>query len=141
MNKPRIHVWETASLGLIILYPSGVLVSNQTGGSACLRPEAEGIYVPLRAEAIELEQYFTGEPWNGACCNGIDHAAANRIDDYLTSVDHGALAFLSVNRQRLHESHEAWIYVNIEETPPTSPLSLFTGFGKASGILTFPNSD
>ena len=34
-------------VGLIILRPSGVLWTNQVGGTGCEHPYVEGIYVPL----------------------------------------------------------------------------------------------
>ena len=141
MSKPTIQVWETQSLGLIILCPTGVLISNQTGGYACLHPEVEGIYVPLLNDAHELEAFFTGPKWQGHCYDGIDEETADFIDAFLMRPTGGELAFIRVNRDRLKDSHEAWVYVDVTEPPATQGINLFTGFGIATGILTWPNSD
>lgn len=47
MSKPIIEIWDSVGLGLIIEYPSGVVIVNQTGGTACLHSECEGVYLPL----------------------------------------------------------------------------------------------
>ncbi len=53
--KPIISLWHTKGLGVIFLYESGIRFSNQTGGYACLHPEAEGVYVPLNDEMVNQE--------------------------------------------------------------------------------------
>ena len=58
MEKPRIRIWETHSLGLILIRETGVIVANQTEGVACTESEAEGIYVPLQTQAQEIEEFF-----------------------------------------------------------------------------------
>ena len=46
-------------------------------------------------------------------------------------------SFVSVDRSRLHDSTEAWVYVHLEGGEE-GPL---TGFEGSSGVLTWPNSD
>ena len=54
---------------------------------------------------------------------------------------------LRVDRDRLAESIEAWVYVEVGVTPPLdgphddSVLAEFEGFGPGKGVLVFPNSD
>ena len=45
MNKPQIEIWDSVGLGIIIEFPTGVMISNQTGGTACLHPKTEGIFL------------------------------------------------------------------------------------------------
>jgi hypothetical protein len=47
MNTPLIRLWNTGGIGLILLYPSGIWYTNQTGGYSCFHPEVEGMFVPL----------------------------------------------------------------------------------------------
>jgi len=101
----------------------------------------EGVYVPLRMEAPEMQQYFAGHPWNGQCDNGIDIQTADFIDTYLTRIDHGMLDFIRVDRERLKESHEAWINVIVQEPTTEAKMSLVSGFGQSLGVLTWQNSD
>ena len=78
--KPIVRLWDSPSMGLIVLYPSGVICTNQTGGHSCLQPKEEGVFVPLHYETMpgELEQataladYFYGPKWLGWCTSGID---------------------------------------------------------------------
>ena len=46
MNKPLIEIWDSVGLGTIIEFTTGVIISNQTGGAACLHSKTEGIYLP-----------------------------------------------------------------------------------------------
>lgn len=155
-RKPIIKLWEAMGLGLIIEYPSGIIYSNQTGGTACLHPEFEGVYFPIANDldnnyklispSIDLYEYFTGSKHNGTgATNGLDHEdiiVINKIlDKYKLS------AFIKVDLNNLAKSHEAWIHVLIEIPKNISEfqldLFLFEGFGPypRKGILTWANSD
>ena len=58
MQNSRIDLYESVGLGLIICCDSSVIYSNQTGGSACLHPEIEGVFIPLRNDYTENEKRF-----------------------------------------------------------------------------------
>jgi hypothetical protein len=171
MTKPVIRLYDSTSLGLIVHYPSGVLYTNQVGGTNCLQPQTEGVYVPLFDEVVNQEQqlydYFVGPKWYGCCANGIDSETADAIDAILHA--RYITMFLSVDRSKLGESCEAWVYVTIAKQPPEPPVSFSTasgigetasgkilknsdydmdfylyplyGFGPCTGILTWQNSD
>lgn len=139
-SKPILRIWCTESLGLIISYPSGVRISAQTGGYTCQQPEIEGVYLPLKYDAKELEEYFTGPKWQGWCCNGIDEETADFIDNYLSN--DGNTAYIKVDRARLQDSQEAWIYVDVfEPGGAVKEINLLSGFGRCKGVLTWDNSD
>ena len=82
--KPTIRLYDAVGTGLIIPCPSGVMVSNQTGGTACLQPEIEGVYIPLRNDyglkdfrfsspELELTTHFVGPKHRGAgATSGLD---------------------------------------------------------------------
>lgn len=128
--RPIIRLWHGPGLGLIVLGQSGVLYTNQTGGYACLHPAAEGWYVPLVDSRYDqdaaLKAYFGGPPWNGACATGITNVDADFVDRLLQSSS--VSAFLRVDRERLANSHEAWLHVLIGTVPakatvfPPAPL-------------------
>ena len=150
-DKPIIELYSASGIGLIILCPSGVLYTNQTGGHACLHPVAEGVYVPLINsdpqvhQETELFEYFTGSKYQGWCHDGID-------EDDLAVIDHilqkgWYTKYLLVDRDRLRASHEAWIYVTIQKHPDRQAHwerqagYVLYGFEGKNGILTWTNSD
>jgi hypothetical protein len=150
--RPVVRLWEGVGLGVIIEYPSGVLYSNQTGGTACRQPSVEGVFVPLRNDITdgvllsperELRHYFADGKYGGdgkyagtGAVGGIDTDDVQFINTVLTKC---ALSeALSVDVSRLSESEEAWIPVVIAKDE-----GVFSGFGPypKRGILTWPNSD
>src|SRR5438105_11225868 len=80
-----VELWEYHGIGLILLVPSGVRYTNQTGGTACYFPQAEGVFVPLPDDTNVvlgwLTDYFTGPKWQGACWHGIDEETADYLDE------------------------------------------------------------
>ena len=148
-ETPVIELYGVSELGLIVLHPSGVLYTNQTGGYACLHPLVEGVYAPLsderHAQQQQLSDYFTGPKYQGWCTEGIDEEDASVIDAILATACDSAC--LRVNRDKLRVSHEAWIYVTIH--PPvhapigweTQPGYTVYGFSGNEGVLTWENSD
>ncbi len=138
MDKPRIRIWECNSVGLIIPMQTGVIVQNQTGGVACVQSEVEGIYVPIYTDAQEIEVFFAER---GGAIAGLDQKEADFLDEFLHRDGHKGLWFLSVDRSRLHESIEAWVYVTINQLEGDLRIGVIQGFGETSGILTWPNSD
>nr|WP_277989557.1 DUF6210 family protein [Corallococcus sp. NCSPR001] len=131
-------------MGLILLGPTGVLYSNQTGGSFCLQPEAEGVFLPLVNELVAqeelLSQHFTGPKWRGACANGIDEETAQEIERILGLSGVTQEIGLRVDRARLAESHEAWVYVEVPAQPENS-FAILERIPASQGILTWANSD
>lgn len=170
-TKPLIKLYNTSGIGVIINFPSGVIYSNQAGGTSCLQPEAEGVYVPLFNQVNDQEKklydYFTDPKrmWFGSA--KISEDDADFIDKILG--ESVFTSFIKVDRDRLDDSHEAWVHVAIGTQPQEHPQSYdgskdegitasgqtisskdydmsvilypFYGFGKTSGILTWVNSD
>ncbi|NOK09641.1 DUF6210 family protein [Corallococcus exercitus] len=143
-SLPLIRLYDSTSLGLILLWPTGILYSNQTGGSMCLQPQAEGAFLPLVDELVAqedlLRQHFTGPKWRGACGNGIDEETAQEIDRILGLSSVTRELGLRVDRARLEESHEAWVYVEVPAQPENRLASL-ERIPASQGILTWANSD
>ncbi len=44
MDKLVINIWDSVGLGIIIKFPTSILISNQTGGTTCLHPKIEGVF-------------------------------------------------------------------------------------------------
>ena len=120
---PTVKLYANRGFRLIIDYPSGVFYSNQTGGFSILFPEIEGIYIPLknniereslafRSPELELYDYFWGPKHRGVgATDGLDREDADFID---TVLEKWKLSdSLKVDRERLKESHEAWVYVTV----------------------------
>ena len=150
--QPLIELWEGVGLGLIIEWPSGILYSNQTGGTACLHPEVEGVFIPLRNDCErdgdrllspenELLEYFEGPKHRGTgAIRGLDTDDAELITSVLAKWQ---LHQLAVDRTRLGDSHEAWVYVVIEGELAGGDGLPLRGFPAhpLKGILTWSNSD
>jgi hypothetical protein len=170
--EPLVVLYNSVGVGLILNYPSGIFFTNQAGGYACMQPSEEGIYIPLHDEVQDQEkalyEYFTGPKWNGWCADGIDEETAEFIDQILQASM--CTKMLTVNRQRLNDSFEAWIYVTVGDQPSERPSSScgdegwtddgrtldanaykhlpihaffypFYGFGTRTGVITWRNSD
>jgi hypothetical protein len=139
-SNPLIRLYDLTSWGVVISFPSGVLYSNQTGGYACLQPEEEGVFVPLSNEIFGqmemLVEYFS-KKLKGACASGISIETADYLDHVLSL--NPATRFLKIDRRRLSDSHEAWIYIDIFLSNETSEI--ISGFQGYKGVLTWPNSD
>lgn len=157
LDKPLLDLGGVA-LGVLILYPSGVVYSTQTGGTACLHPWAEGVILPIydpeERQQTQLRDHFVGPKWGGCgATSGIDAEDAEFIDRVLGASRE--TEFLSVDPDLLSQSHEAWVHVTIGAHPDRFPelplhsgdprfkdlMSPIFGFGAAKGILTWPNSD
>src|SRR5262249_11614968 len=123
---------------------SGIIYANQTGGHHCRENAVEGYLLPLfntfggiNQEDI-LSKHFTGSKWYGWCGDGIDPETADFIDKVLGMTPY--TSWLRVDRRRLRESHEAWVYVRPEQIQDTETIE-FGGFTFRDGIIIWPNSD
>lgn len=165
-GKKVISLLGLTQLGSIILHNSGVVYTNQTGGYSCMQPWEEGILSIIGEDNGMSENVLTKlakYTLNTTCINEED---ADFIDDILRN-DYSTF-FLTVDRSKLRNSMEAWIYVTINEQPEVPidayeftgigkkeiqmyekryhrierPLQYpFYGFGEAKGVLTWFNSD
>lgn len=135
--KPIVTLDEFDGLGLILLHPSGVLYTNQVAGYGCLHPEVEGIFVPLpvqvgRREIHALQQHFRGS-WHP-----LTDADAQVVDGVFQANN---LGYLRVDRARLADSYEAWVYVTVDHPQQDREAALFHGFTTRAGVVTWMNSD
>lgn len=142
-GKPEIDL-SLNQAGLIILFPSGVTYHNQTCGTACLQRYAEGILVlltdpylvlgaPFATYQCLLESKLRNLDWLPK--PGITEARAAEIDTFLKSSKY--TEGLTVDREQLAKSEEAWVWVNVEP----ADLAMYSAFGSCKGVLVWPNSD
>lgn len=154
MSKPVIKLWDHVGTGLVVPWPSGVLYSNQTGGIYCMTPEVEGIFIPVGNDSLtadntlvshetELRQHFVKAWGSSGAASGLNERDADFIDQLLRSTA-PFIPYIKVDRTKLLESHEAWVYVLLDDdSSPGNVKSLFEGLGPfpRSAILTWANSD
>lgn len=139
----RINLYDIPDeVMLVVEHPSGVSYQNQVGGIVCAQGELEGVLAPVElmpdnAERIMNFPYGAGR--------GISAAVADMIDAVLASEP--AARYLTVDRARLDQSFEAWVFVLVasSESATLDPLGTYSGaplgFGMTRGVLTWPNSD
>src|SRR5262245_33146253 len=114
-TKRKVVLWNMDGAAAIVLEPSGVMYANQTCGHACVQSEAEGVLVPFNDDPplehperalserlsllLENAHYLTPD-----LADEIDAALAAQPDTRCATVD----------RARLRDSHEAWIYIDLD---------------------------
>lgn len=114
------------------------MYSNQTCGHACAHSEAEGVLVafnddppldePDRALWRRLSRLLENAPsLTTHLADSVDAELAAHVDTRCARVD----------RARLVDSHEAWVYVDLDG----DASDFLTGFGHVKAVLTWRNSD
>jgi hypothetical protein len=145
--KKEVCLYGLRQLALIIICKSGVCYSNQAGGNFCLQPWEEGILTIIFDDLEDILKELSEYTKNKICLSAED---ADNIDKILWK--YGSTRRFSVDRSRLNDSVEAWIYVDIAEREKiikecendpngVSPSFDFWGFTETKGVLTWNNSD
>ena len=137
-----ILLWDMPfEVMLVINHASSIKYQNQVGGVVCAIERLEGVLASLAVGAEDIERIMNLPYSQGA--EGINTEIADTIDAVLSSDPR--TAFVKVDRARLDESWEAWVYVLIETPEGTDPVPGYSGsvygFGSTKGVLTWPNSD
>ncbi|EZH73424.1 hypothetical protein ATO12_15910 [Aquimarina atlantica] len=150
MSKPVVNIWDSVGLGIIIELPIGIMIANQTGGTACLYSTCEGTFLPLANDyneetkeflspEIELSNYFQGVKYKGnGAIKGIDLEDVKKINAIINKS--GLNKLIEIDVERLEESHEAWIRIKINDDKNTQLISGFENY-PLNGVLTWANSD
>lgn len=126
-----ISLYDLGETALIILDPNGVTYTNQTGGNFCMQPEETGFLSPFGDGEVLVPQL-----------ERITLNACYLTDEQATAVDRILASYPEtrsgrVDRSRLQESNEAWIYLLVSP----DEASAISGFGDVQGVVTWPNSD
>jgi hypothetical protein len=134
-----------AGTGLILEHPTGITYVTQAGGTYCLHPSCEGIFVSWFND-VELESNKLFSPQDALfglsweiCSSAMSAAQANEVDAVLRATP--SFQGIRVDRARLADSYEAWVHVLIE--PPHQLGDIVWGVDPfpRTGVLTWTNSD
>ncbi len=138
----NVELYFLKGLWLLVPYPTGVVYTHQCGGHGCRQESVAGCLVPLYDESKptmeeELEQHFTGPPYNGWCDNGINIDTAKWLNARLNLVKWDAFDMLYVDGTKLAQSCEAFVFLRgiINQSGPLA------GIQEMLAILIWPNSD
>ena len=147
----RVSLWDHVGAGLILRAETGIVWTNQAGGTACLQPEAEGVFVPFGNDTTLDGRLISIEP---ALTRVFDAAPGGMTlaDDGLADVFARALADYAANRwipfrgitldrDRLADSIEAWVHVRYQPVREIPSLVEGLGRGPFAAVLTWTNSD
>jgi hypothetical protein len=126
---------------LIVPYRSGIVYENQTGGLSVYPESLEGVLVPLDDWDIDPEgdkSAFDRIAQITVDADSLTHYAADAIDAVLADSRYAMSRYqATVDRTRLQDSREAWLWLNI--TAENVGLTEGLKFDKA--VLTWQNSD
>lgn len=139
--KKIIDVCMNNGVGIIISYKSGVFFTNQTGGLACHHPIYEGIYTPLDLDNpisffndIHLADIFDAYTTKDFIITLDD---ADKLDIIFSK--HPNMKRFIVDRSKLKESEEAWIYVIMKHD--NYQYADIQGFKECKAVIIYENSD
>ena len=121
----ELSLYGLQQLALIIAEPSSVLYSNQVGGTACDQQSCEGVLAVIDDELGEYYSFLKEYTQEKARLSSED---ADKLDEKLNGTS------LTIDREMLSESKEAWIHVIIDNK------EAYNGFSQ-HGIITWDNSD
>jgi hypothetical protein len=142
-HRKEICLYDLDRLGLILLEPSGVFYYNQACGHSCLQKFEEGIFSYIRDDGQELykavSEYLLYK-------DSLTPKDADLLDSqFIQSCD---AKYLRVDRNRLDNSMEAWVYVTIDQALNDNLKNesvyyntAFKGFTCTGAVLTWDNSD
>ena len=147
-DLPLIDLYWTTGAFVIVSRPTGIQYTNQTGGNACRHPCLEGFVVPIECDeenpgAVQrrLTELFEGPVWQGggARGEGISEDDAAYIDAALYQPPGWNI---SVDRSRLSDSDEAWVWVELHPSERDPDFPLFSRMTPPiTGVLSWTNSD
>lgn len=133
-----VRLFDLRGVALIVERASGVVYSNQAGGTGCLQPEMEGSLVPVSGQHQEDDPDAMEARLAAVFDNGghFDERMADQVDSVLASAGH--TTGVTVDRTRLSDSMEAWIHVRLASKVGDGTIE---GLASTTGVLTWPNSD
>ena len=135
-----VKLWDIVGCILICPGETGIEYTNQVNGTACEQPVQEGFIIPLDHDyPIEQPELLLANQlinqFKDNSCGELTQQHADSIDLLLERFPE--TAGVSVDRTRLKNSCESWVWVKCVE----SSYSCFEGFGNFNAILTWCNSD
>lgn len=134
----KVDLLSLTQPALIIPDRTGILYSNQAGGTGCAYPGLEGYLVPIEydyREYYESLSYTLTKLFAEGNSGFIDLEKAKQIQALLLASPF--TKDIQVDWHKLNESFESWLYVKINGSLDDT-LSFCTPI---SAVLTWPNSD
>lgn len=137
----RVCLYDHVGTGLLFPAPTGVSYFNQVGGVACLERELEGVFVPYANDVevpsrrlLSLENELNAH-FARIGTGAFDSSDADVVEDLMAK--HPQWSGVSIDRERIRESVEAWVHVWVDGCGGVSGL----GPGPHPAVLTWTNSD
>ncbi|MCA9030146.1 MAG: hypothetical protein KDA66_05010 [Planctomycetaceae bacterium] len=141
IQKISVDLDELAGVYFIVAHESGVEYDHQCGGLSCYQRSLEGFLVPAGQSTQvceELYAYFcTGPKYGGHCHSVLDKEDALFIDQCLASFDY---SMLTVDRDLLRESVEAWVHLKVVDGMPCFPCC-YNSDPASKVVMIWNNSD
>ncbi len=135
-----MKLWEIASPMMIIPAETGVVYENQTHGTTTLQDSLEGILIPVNSEYNPKEykksiSYQIESLFSEGSAGTISKEIAQKLETIFQN--YPETKGISVDWEKLLESHEAWLHVIVSDTK----YSDYSGLKNMKAILTWNNSD
>lgn len=131
-SKPVAQLIEHPWPMVLVPWSSGVVFRVQCGGRGCYQLDLEGVCLPL-VNGERLNRELTA--LHPGCAQPISLIEANLLDEILHDV-HGD-SLMTIDRDRLSESYEAWVHVIIQAQWD----EVLRDFRGRRAILTWQNCD
>lgn len=136
----KIELLSIKQTVLIVPGSTGIIYTNQVGGTECDHPELEGFIVPIEYD-IEIEN--PQESLTFSLCKMFPDGSSGVISKHDAEKIQGLLSQspftrgVTIDWERLGISKEAWVHVKINGTLEET----IEQGGISEAILTWPNSD
>lgn len=129
----KVELWmfdHESFFGMIVPCHTGIIWTNQCGGTSCTHPEQEGIFVPLPGFWIPDLEDLT-DLWSTA-------SHTEQISVWLNASEELSQAFEALDHNPLAALGEAWVPVRVVNKGNETILAPFVN---DIVILTYANSD
>jgi len=140
----NILLYDLIDTALIIPYKSGIVYSNQVGGTQCYLKSQEGLLIPYTSVNFadkELHSQLLKELFENSeyCAGGVSLEIARKLSDFFAN--YSMYSGFSIDYENIDNSYEAWVYVNVDLDVNEYLSTIIKGFSINNAILTWPNSD
>lgn len=140
-KKKKVEIFMCTTVGIIVPCKSGVVWSNQVGGTACFHPEVEGIFIPLPDNRCFVDGYDKdGFGVIRERCEVKHPESSELILKFLKATGLNKLFEMRLNMKGV-VMHEAWVPLKIKKKLAHPPHELLNDFRGRDVILTYENSD
>lgn len=130
----RVELWgHHGFFAAIVPCASGVVWTNQCGGTYCAHPEVEGILIPLPLDWLP-ETNFLENCWE-------DSPAGHCRDCALEFLRDSSVHMAELDTEYTDRWGEAWVPVRFPECTDRAPHPVIELLAGKRAILTYCNSD